>query len=281
MTVSAAVSEKANIWKSGTLKNSILIFDKIYVPFGDENLKLLEFDLLGTDVTPEEVGYLMQKGVVIDNPVSQSKMIEEALAKLTEYIKNENLELGGENKRRVFGAFLERVGAAHINESLGELAVPVSSYAYGRGLPMPQNQHGKEIMSLVIDHFPSIHNDVPFDEVLSFRQEHKMLYNDLLRWVGKASRSEYEPIELREELSYLINQFLCFQKIADLKFRPSSAEIFFITAGAVKDLMLLKPQKVANTIASFRSKKADLLQAELNNPGRPLAFVVKAQQEFK
>lgn len=281
MTVSAAVSEKANIWKSGTLKNSILIFDKIYVPFGDENLSLLEVELFGTDITPEDVGYLRKKGVVIDNPVPQDEMFAEALAKFKEYMKSKKLELDGEKKRRIFGAFLERFGAAKINESLGELAVPVSNYAYGRGLPMPQEHQGKEVMSLVIDHFPSIHDEVPFDEVLSFRHEHKTLYNDLLRWVGKASRSESTSTELREEISYLIDQFSHFQRIADLKFRHSSAEIFFIAAGAIRDLMLWKPKKVANTIACLRAKKADLLHAELNNPGRPLAFVVKAQKEFE
>lgn len=278
MIKTSAVSERANIWNPGLIKNSILAFDKIYVPWDDDNLKLLESDLFGTDVSLDDVMYLREKRVIFDNPVDQSQLIRDASAKLNEYLATLEYDLGNESKQNAFGFFLERCGAAKISSSMDELTTPVSAYApeWGGGM-----QPDKDVMSLVLDNFPSVHEDVPYDEVLGFREENDFLYKELLLWIRKASREERLEEDLRDEILHLINQFSRAKEIADIKFRAGRAEIFFLAMGAIKDFLSLKPEKVRNTIAHFRKNRANLMQAEMDNPGRPLGFVVKAKEKFE
>ncbi|MCL5796281.1 MAG: hypothetical protein M1579_02120, partial [Gammaproteobacteria bacterium] len=57
-------------------------------------------------------------------------------------------------------------------------------------------------------------------------------------------------------------------------------ELTCVGADIFKKAFSLNFDGVTKSLASIRRDKANLLEAEFNNPGRPLGFIAKAQEVF-
>lgn len=272
-----AVSEKAGFWLAPNIKSLLLMFDKILIPQGKKkgDRKTLEMDLHNTGVSLGDVEYLESKGVVCENPVEGKLLVEKSINEITKY----NSENGGINKdtKHIFRNILERHVVNELSEKSKDIFVPSSSI-----LTLPSlgcNNSLSSVYSLVLENIPIVSEEVPFDEVISFKKECSLDYRRLIQWVGKASEDEASGIFL-DEISDMVERFRVHQKIGDLKFRPGKVELVFQAAGVVVDAFTLRFGSVSKTIASLRKDRADLMAHELENPGRPLSYVVRVQDTF-
>lgn len=268
-----AISEKASFWKIADLKASILTFDKIYIPQGKGSMdrQILELDLLNTGVSLKDVEYLQRQGIVQKSPVNTNVIVDKALT----LIKNNGIDL---NTKYIFGNILERLVIRELSKGSEDIFLPSSTLAE---LPTLKSRHTPpEIYSLVIDNMPIISEDVPFDELISFKNENSKDYQRLLLWATKISNNESEKVR-KDELCEMIENFRRHQEIGDIKFRPGKAELIFQGLGIFRDAFTLRFGSVNKTIASIRKTKGELLEHEINNPNRPLSYIVKAQDEFQ
>ena len=272
-----AISEKASFWKMTDIKASILAFDKIYIPQGMGKLErqMLEGDLRHANISLDDVEYLENKGIIQQTPINSSELVENALS----LIENYNNRHGGinDNTRYIFGNILERLVIKELSKKSENVFLPSSSLV---ALPtLKSKQPQAEVYSLIIDNLPIISEDVPLDEVISFKNEFSKDYQKLLLWSTTFSSGENEKIR-KEELSEMIERFREHQNIGDIKFRPGKAELLFQGLGVFKEAFQLKFGSVSKTLATVRKTKAELLEHEMNNPSLPLSYIVKAQDNF-
>ncbi|MDP5215517.1 hypothetical protein ORJ66_20950 [Pseudoalteromonas tunicata] len=273
-----AISEKASFWKITDIKASILAFDKIYIPQGKGNMdrQTLELDLLNKGISLQDVEYLESQGIIQKSPVNTSALVDKALKLIKKYnTQNNGIDL---NTKYIFGNILERLVIRELSKDCEDIFLPSSSLAE---LPTLKNRNTTpEIYSLVIDNMPIISEDVPFDELISFKNEHSKDYQRLLLWATKISDNESEKVR-KDELCEMIESFRRHQEIGDIKFRPGKAELIFQGLGIFRDAFTLRFGSVNKTIASIRKAKGELLEHEINNPNRPLSYLIKAQDEFE
>lgn len=272
-----AISEKASFWKITDIKASILAFDKIYIPQGTSKLErqILESDLRHANISLDDVEYLENKGIIQQTPVNSSELVENALSLIEKY----NYKNGGINKntRYIFGNILERLAIKKLSKTSENIFIPSSSLS---SLPTLKSKEPQtEVFSLIIDNLPIISEDVPLDEVISFKNEFSKDYQKLLLWSTTFSSGENEKAR-KEELSAMIERFREHQNIGDIKFRPGKVELIFQGMGVIRDSFTLRFGSVVKTLASVRKMKAELLEHEVNNPSRPLSYIVKAQDKF-
>ncbi|MEJ6522205.1 hypothetical protein PQI64_20830 [Shewanella bicestrii] len=275
---SIAISEKASFWKISNIKASILAFDKIYIPQGKEAIerKTLELDLQNKNISIQDVEYLENQGIVQKSPVNGSDLVNKALTLIEKY---NNINNGiDSNTKYIFGNILERLVISELSKDSGDIFLPSSTLTVLPTLKDTKTQ--SEVYSLAIDNMPIISEDVPLDEIISFKNENFSDYQRLLLWSSNISASDSEKVR-KEDLSEMIENFRRYQEIGDLKFRPGKVEIIFQGLGVFRDAFTLRFGSVNKTIASIRKAKAELLEHEVNNPSRPLSFLVKAQDRFK
>lgn len=276
----SSVSEKGNIWCSGAVKTSILAFDRIYIPPHQLHPDLLMVDLAGSSYSVEDVEYLIELGIVCFNPAPEAELINSAMNELRKLSFNSSsFDDIGSQKRKAFASILERMGAQYISDNSREIAIPFSS-AFDFLMPVKTLSSQQLVYSLVLESFPIIHEDVSFDELLDFKSSNRHLYSELVMWTVKAAKSDSDPIALTAEIESLISKFKAFEKASELKYKPGLIELTCVGADIFKKAFSLNFDGVTKSLASIRRDKANLLEAEFNNPGRPLGFIAKAQEVF-
>lgn len=275
-----AVSEKASFWKQSNINASIIAFDKIYIPQGQEPIdrETLELDLFNKNFAYEDVEYLESRDIVVQNPLSHraSDIVQNAVSKIREH----NTQVGGLNDetKLVFGNFLERLFIEELSQKSNDIFIPSSEMAIN--LPLAKSENKSNIFTAIIENMPIISDEVPLDEVISFKEEHSSDYKKLMLWASKQNNAAGDQIST-DELSELIENFRKYAEIGELKFRASTVEVIFQGAGLFKDALSLKFGKVSKTLATIRQSKADLMLHEINNPNLPLSYIVKAQDQLK
>ncbi|WP_404366756.1 hypothetical protein [Marinobacter sp.] len=276
-----AVSEKASFWRLRDINASLLAFDKIYIPQGKSEMdrSTLQLDLHTKRVSIEDVEYLESKGVVVQNPLTDesSEIVENALANIRRY----NAKAGGisEDTKLVFGNMLERMFIKKLSVGSEETFVPASTLS--RCLPS-QGVHKKEsnFFSILIENLPVLSDEVPFDEVLSFKEEYAKEYRRLMYWATGNALTDGVNAG-KEQLSEMIEGFRRHEELGRLRFKPGKIEILCQGLGAFGDVFTLRFGRAAKTLATIRKTKADLLEHEANNPHLPLSYIIKSQDEFR
>ena len=145
-----------------------------------------------------------------------------------------------------------------------------------------QLDNASQVYNLLLPHF-SIPIQIPFEELISFKQEPEIKpYLIVLRnWSNEITKSNITVLELQEKLEYLTSEYHSFMRIQKLKHSTSAIEIIFTAAAeTIESLLKLKIGNAAKAMFNVRKSKIQLLEAELNAPGREIAFIIKSNERF-
>lgn len=278
----SAAAEGRNAYDLAILKNSVLAFDRIYVPrIGTSYPAYMDMVPPECGVTEGDVAFLSNRGILVESPTDGAAALKQAREANRHLFKGEITHQEARDGRAILYSMAERIIAVETELSTGDTVVPVSSLATSGDRSSMDEQRETQIYSLVIDRFPTVDPLVPFDEVVGFKDQYGNDYRRFIQWVGDLAEKTNSPEELEGQLSEQLEVFDSWQRISDLDFKPGKLEIAFYVVGAVFDLLRRKPDKVGNRMAAFRKEKAKFLKAELNNPGRPVAFMARSIERFQ
>ena len=93
---------------------------------------------------------------------------------------------------------------------------------------------------------------------------------------------DLSPVEVEEELEWLINQFERFMKLHRLKSNYETIEVLVkAPLEIIEDLVRIKFSKMPNPYFALKKRQISLMEAELNAPGNEIAYIVKTNQAFR
>lgn len=141
------------------------------------------------------------------------------------------------------------------------------------------------VLDIVLDRIPQPSSDTPWEALLDWRNdpEAKLKFRRLKNWMNSIStRKDLNLKHLKDEVEYLIDEYCQYMRIQDAKF--SSGFLRSIVVGGAEIVESVAKLNVKNLFEMpFKIGDAGiaLREAELKAPGRDLAYIVHAQDQFK
>lgn len=136
---------------------------------------------------------------------------------------------------------------------------------------------------LLIRKLPTPDDATSLDRIIEFREDlqSKTSLAGLRRWMSGVGKSDLSPVELAQELEWLLRQYEEHMRLHEVKIRKGSIQTFITLAGEVaENLLKIKWGKVAQSLFLISQRRIALLEAEMGAPGRSLSYVVRARRTF-
>jgi hypothetical protein len=133
------------------------------------------------------------------------------------------------------------------------------------------------VVDLVMKNLPVLDDDVPWEDVIGVRSELRHKQHDLHRWMRKISNTTGTVAELRDEFDQMLSDYSRFYEVHRLKTRRSVLQaVLAIPLGALAGVA----GAALGAFVDLRERKSAIMEAELNAPGRPVAYIIEARYHF-
>ena len=152
---------------------------------------------------------------------------------------------------------------------------------YTRELP---NSSKGDVAQLVINNLPLPNNETPWERIIDYRKdsETQRLLSSLRRWISKTSKQNLPPLEIEEEIESLINDFQEHMTFHKMKANTETVEVLVkLLPETIENLIKLKFSKLPEPLFVFKKRQINLMEAELNAPGRELSYIIKTRDAFQ
>lgn len=174
-----------------------------------------------------------------------------------------------------------RMSAAHLRIENGKSA---SAILRPDSLFLDDTQTEKGIvLRTVLERLPFPSPDLPWNALADFRADPEaggMLVR-LRRWMSDFARKQPSAVEVKEELDYLLHSYAEHMRHHRIKYELGAIELIATTAAEViEDIVKVKLKDLAKIPFTVRKDEISLWEAELNAPGRDVAYILKVEREF-
>jgi hypothetical protein len=141
-----------------------------------------------------------------------------------------------------------------------------------------------DVIKVVLESIPEPDFETtPWEQIIDFKNDAhtKKLLSYFWQWTSQITKKRVTFHELSEELIYYCNKYEEHIKTQKMKVNYGILEtLLMIPAEMLEGLVRLKPTQTVKALFSFKRQRLQLLEAELKAPGRDLAYLIKAKQEF-
>lgn len=140
------------------------------------------------------------------------------------------------------------------------------------------------VVDVVLQNIPIADEDVSWEQILDFRNDEnsKIHIINLRRWINKLSSENPSIKHIQEEIDYLISSYHDHMRFHKMKTQLGIIEtIVSVPLDIAEQLVKLKWSNIAKSLFFFRKKKLALMEAERSAPGRELAYIIKAKEQFR
>ena len=162
------------------------------------------------------------------------------------------------------------------------MAIPLLSYeSYLTKIPKSNNT---TVAQVVIRDLPLPDGNSPWEKIIEYRENQENQNNllTLRRWIRKLSAENLSVTECKQELDWLKNEFQAHLKIHRIKANAETLEtVIKVPLEILENLLTLKFSKLPDPLFAIKKRQISLMEAELNAPGREIAYLIKSKQEFE
>ncbi len=140
------------------------------------------------------------------------------------------------------------------------------------------------IALIVINKLPLPNNETPWEQIIDYRNDSENQKNllSLRRWIRKISTENLPPAEIEEEIEWLTSEFQSHMKIHKIKANTEALEIIIKTPlETIENLLKLNFSKISDPLFAIKKRQISLMEAELNAPGREMAYIIKTRETFQ
>lgn len=141
-----------------------------------------------------------------------------------------------------------------------------------------------DLIRIVIEQLPEPdYEGVSWEKIIDFRSDPdtKKLLTYLRHWITDHSRKDLTCNDFLEEILYYCAKYEEHINLHKLKLRHGVLEaLLMIPAEIIEGVIRLKPTKTVKALFTFKRQKVELLEQEKKAPGRDLAYLFKARDEF-
>jgi len=164
----------------------------------------------------------------------------------------------------------------------GVTAVTTLPYTqYTRELP---NSNKSDVIQIVIRKLPLPNNETPWEQIIDYRndsntQDHLL---SLRSWISRISHQNLPLTEIEEELESLTNDFQKHMSFHKMKANTEILEVMVkVPFEIIENLIKLKLSKIPEPLFALKKRQINLMEAELNAPGREMAYIIKTRDNFQ
>ena len=140
-----------------------------------------------------------------------------------------------------------------------------------------------DLYEIIISGIPIARDNVPWTDILSFRAEaaSQQQQRALRLWISEVTNGKLSFGEAVDRIEYLKDEYRSHMKGAGIKTGTATLKTIVVgTAELIEGAFKLKLKALAELPFRVIESKAELMEAERNAPGRPLAYVVRAEDAF-
>ena len=140
-----------------------------------------------------------------------------------------------------------------------------------------------EVLQVVLRALPEPDQSTSWDDILEFRANEDA-QRDLRRlrlWVNALAGSNRSPRDVTDELNDLYDRFTEHMRLHKMKINHGVFETFVtVTADVTENLMKLRLGNAARVLFSISQRRIAMMEAELQAPGREVAYIARAVTKF-
>jgi len=282
------------------LKQQALLFDQIGIL--DLN-KCLEYDLSLDDEQLGDIQWLIEKNLIYNLAIQpfEAGTNKEVVAYLAEaglesYAHTLNykalLKASGIQGKSILDEKWYGWRNAQESVSLRLLAIQVETLDNVNPVPfLPESQFVLDIPNskvtdvaqVIINKLPLPDQTTPWESIFEYRDDTdvKQSLLSLRRWMRKIAEQNLPVHEIEEELEWLMNEFQAHMKLHKMKSNTETIEtIIKVPLEMLENLVKFNFSKLVDPLFAMRKRKLSLLEAEINAPGKDIAYVIKTNEAF-
>jgi hypothetical protein len=152
------------------------------------------------------------------------------------------------------------------NESSGDAAVA-----------LPQS-----VLRVVFEALPVPDEQCSWQDILDFKAELHDKQWGFRRWLHVLATKQQTEAEIRDELEWMVNEYTKAMEVHHMKASQGFVEAYVVPVlELVEDVVRFRWSKIAKGALSVKKRKVELLEAEMNAPGRECAYVFHARKTFR
>jgi hypothetical protein len=140
-----------------------------------------------------------------------------------------------------------------------------------------------DVAEIVINKLPIPSETTPWEAILDYRNDPDTQKNlrALRRWVRKLSSENISPVEISDELETLIDEYQNHMKLHKMKANTETLEVILkIPFEILENLLKIKFSKIPEPFFAIKKRQISLMEAEMNAPGREIAYILKTNEKF-
>lgn len=273
----------------GELKQALLFFDLIGIPLLNRYMDIIE------KIVPDreeslyllnELELLIDKGYVFDAWSSTTTKISDKIdfkAFANEYQTISNY-FNQTNDLDISEDAAARLCALRLNnqhDPLDFTSIPVIKKLI---LPNTNDLEKCDLIKIVIEKLPIPRNDTPWENIFEYKSDKDSIGKlaALKVWINKSLKSGNSIQEVRDELDSLIYEYEKSLSIHKIQYGSGIFQAMVIgSAELLENALKLKFSNIAKNLFSASQVKANLLKAELESPGKEVAYIVNSLDKFK
>jgi hypothetical protein len=147
-------------------------------------------------------------------------------------------------------------------------------------IPSARKSH---VARIVINKLPMPSNTTAWEQIIDFKIDPKNQTTllGLRRWIRKISSENLTEAEIAEELEWLLNEYESNMRLHKIKSNTDAVEVWVKTPLEIlENLIRLKFSNLADPFFAITKRNVSLMAAELHAPGREVAYILKAKDQF-
>lgn len=283
-----------------SLKQQALLFDKIGIL--DLN-KCLEYDLNLDDGQLGDIQWLMEQSLIYNLAIQpfEAGTNKEIVAYLAEaglesYAHTLNysalMKASGIKSKSMLDEKWYGWRNAQESVSLRLLAIQTETLDNVNAVPLlPESQFVlniptskmTDVAQVVINNLPLPDETTPWEDIIEYKKDEdvKQSLLTLRRWMRKIARENLPTHEIEEEIEWLTNEFHRHMNSHKMKSNTEPIEaIVKVSLEFIENLVKFNFSKLADPLFAIRKRRLSLMEAEMNAPGREIAYIIKTNEKF-
>lgn len=143
--------------------------------------------------------------------------------------------------------------------------------------------HQAKVLEVVLEKLPIPDENIEWQQIIEYRSDpdSEEKFNGLRIWMQDISRKDYTKNEIEERVNYLLHEYEKHLKYHKLKYKYGTIQVLLTTTlQLLENVAKLNLGKVAETFFSFHEKNYDLLESQMNAPGKEIAYISKTVNKF-
>jgi hypothetical protein len=140
-----------------------------------------------------------------------------------------------------------------------------------------------EVIEIVIRNLPLPSATTPWEAIIDYRNDNdtRKSLRALRHWINKISSKNVPANEIEEELETLISEFDSYMKLHKLKADTDVLQTFVkAPLTIIENLLKLTPSNIVDPLFAFRKRQLSLMEAEINAPGKEIAYILRTNETF-